>query len=299
MDSLNLDDVISSDPTWKRAHELVNTYLPITTQTWQLVKASWYGEADLTRYVRTISFSYLDPKCLLVAAEMNNPAEFEPNVETLQQAIKFLGMKFSAVVLSVDVVCRMTLKTNPPSFWHKLFKDLITSVHIGYLFGAKCRELGLEAGAIMGFARYAGLVLLLASDHEKYRQLINSKNANKQLELFGCQDYQVTAIALQKLGYGTDVALGAALGIGKIAAKHNSYSREVLTWKNTVNWIEALEQGKPYPEIRTANRFFPELVPAGDNAKNLNLDALHADIKPLLANGSNWMWHVARGGYSA
>ena len=302
MDEITFDSFVSADPTWNKANEIVNEYFPITTQTWQLVKASWYGEADLVRYVRTISFSYLDPKCLLVAAEMNDPAEFEPDVNTLQQAIQFLGVKLSAVVLSTELVCRMVLKTQPKNYWQRIFRDMITSIEIGYRFGSKCKDLGLEAGALMGLARYAGSSILLASNHQKYKELESLKEekgyGRAQRELFGCQDYQIAAIVLQKLGYGSDVALGAALGVGKIIGEHNTYSREILTWRNAVHWISAIESGKPYPDERTINRFFSELAPPGPDAENLNLNALAEEVKTVVENGSSWMWHVPRGGYT-
>ncbi|MEZ4754429.1 MAG: hypothetical protein R3A13_09005 [Bdellovibrionota bacterium] len=296
MSNLELDDIIASDPTWKRSLDIANQYITVTTQTWQLVKSSWYGEADMTNFTRTISFSYLEPKCLLIAAGMDNPKEFEPQLDTLKQAIQFLGFKFSAVVLATNVACRMVMKTKPESHWKNLFQEMMTAVEIGYHMGAKCREVGLEAGALMGFAKYVGSAVLLASDHAGYKKWhLKKDEANSkalQREIFGCEDYQVAAIVLQKLGFGSNVALGASLGIGKLRGVHNVYTRDVLLWRAVIYWIEALQKGKPYPEETPIARFFPELAPPGKTAENLNLNALRDEISPILKEGSKWKWHL-------
>ncbi|MEZ4753299.1 MAG: hypothetical protein R3A13_03195 [Bdellovibrionota bacterium] len=289
-----------NDPTWKRAMKVARSRLTVDSSAWNLIKSSWYGEAETRDFIKTLSFSKLNPNCLLSAAEMNT-SEFEPKAATLEQAISFLGVRLCGVVLAINLACRQVLKTKPPSLWKKLFEEMMTTIEIGYRVGSKCKEIGIEGGALIGFARGAGLSLLMAEnfkDYKKWHSMTGGfENRELQIEMFGCEAYQVSAFALQVLGFGPEIALGAALGTGKLTHAHVEYPREILRWKSAFQWIECLKEGKSFPKEIDAKNFFKELVPPGTSGQNLNLESLHAEVGKVRRTGSSWNWHLPGNSY--
>ncbi|MCB0317436.1 MAG: hypothetical protein KDD56_01680 [Bdellovibrionales bacterium] len=296
----DLNELAESDSTWEAAKQIANTRLRMSSQTWQLIKSSWYGQTELMDFYKTISFSHLDPRCLLHAAEMSDQ-EFKRDILTLEKAIAFLGTRYCSVVLAINVACKMILKTCPENYWETLLRKLITSVEIGSKLGSKCKELGMEGGAIVGFSRYLGMALFLAQDQKKYRQLVASQNSESaepiQVQLYGCSDYQVAAFGLLRLGFGPEISLGASLGIGNLNPKHGKYPREVLRWRAAIKWIEALEAGLEKPKDSVTSRFFPEIAPAQGSESNISLDDLLAEVKKINDGGSKWTWHLPQPGY--
>ena len=295
MTDSDLNRLADSDPSWDTAKYIAGTRLRLTSQTWQLIKSSWYGQTEPMDFYKTISFSHLDPRCLLHAAEMSN-AEFERDLLTLERAIGFLGVRYCSVILAINVACKMILKTGPENYWEPMFKKMITSIEIGSRVGAKCKDLGIEGGALIGFARYLGPALLLAQDIKKYRQLSshakNDSLESGQTQLYGCTDYQVAAFGLLRLGFGPEISLGAALGIGELSPKYNQYTRETLKWRAAVMWIDSLEAGGNYPKESTFSHFFPELIPPKNNQSNLNFENLMEEVAEIRSSGSSWTWHL-------
>ncbi|MCB0317374.1 MAG: hypothetical protein KDD56_01360 [Bdellovibrionales bacterium] len=295
-----LDIFSKNDPTWKRAMLVARKILKLNTQSWQLIKSGWLGSSTANDFKKILSFSELNPNCLITASGMNTP-EFDKNADTLEHSINFLGSRYSAVILAINYTCNRVIKSKPKSHWKNIFEDMINTIEIGYLLGAKCKEIGLEGGALMGFARAAGLGLLLADNFDTFKKWHSMtggfENRELQIELFGCEAYQASSFALQVLGFGPEVALGAALGTGKLSPDHVSYPREVLMWRAAFEWIEALKSGKAFPEKRTIKNFFPELVPPTGNEKNLNLEALYSEVANVKRNGCKWVWHLPKSSY--
>ena len=300
MENNTLDGYATNDPTWKRAMLVARSKLPVSSQSWQLIKSGWYGQAEPSDFKKILSFSKLDPKSLLVAAGMNTD-DFKPNAETLEQAINFLGTRLCSVVLAINLACRNILRSKPQTLWRKLLEDMMTTVEIGYHMGAKCKEIGIEGGALIGFARGIGLGLLLSENYDTYKKWHSMtggfENRELQIEMFGCEAYQTSSFALQVLGFGPEVALGAALGTGKLSPDHVNYPREILRWKAAFEWIECLRDGKSFPEKRTTKNFFPEIVPPTGNEQNLNLESLHSEVGKVRRAGSTWTWHLPKASY--
>ena len=302
-----LKENAQKDPTWQVAQDIAQRRLSIASSFYNLVRAGWSGTIELAEMVRMISFAGVNPSCLVEAAELPKPNDNGIVAKRdLESAIITLGLRFSTLVLAVNATVTSILSAKPPTGWRKLLENMISDIHIGYFFGLRSNELGMEGGALIGFARNAGLGLLMADNPQSYRSYMSIKRQNLEvtqaqlLELFGCEPYQVSAILLQSLGFGTEAAVGAVCGLSSLNIDKITLDYSTTKWRAAFLWVEALKAGRDYPaEIKMRNAF-PALRPSPDRKiKNPALEMLYVEVARIRQGGSPWLWHLPKADYNA
>lgn len=291
------------DPTWEEAQRIVEKGLRFPSPLINLIRNSWSGLIVPQDFVKFLGFTGLNPACLIDAAEMPTDGT-APNSDDVNHAVQTLGIRFSAVVLAVNVTVRNVLKSNPGPGWRRLLEELATELEIGYKLGVRVSELGLEGGLLAGFFPYAGVGLLSAVKPEEYKiwsretKKFGTLGRKRVVEIFDCEPYQVSALVLQQLGFGTEIAFGAALAVGKLNPKHIEIDSGARRWKAGYEWIHALKDGRNYPADVTLRKFFPTITPPTDRSKkNPLLEVLYTEIGKMRHDGSQWTWHLPRPGY--
>ena len=214
------------DPTWKQASAIVRKHLYVPTPLWRLVRGGWQGQHDAAQFIRLLGFCKINAAALLGAADIEVTGDPKTDMLGIEQALAVLGIRLSTVVVAVNHTCRQILVSKPAPAWKALFEDMITTVEMGYKLGARVPEIGLEGGALAGFARSAAMGLILAWNPKAYRDF-NLKNKNGRaaerqcaIELFGCEPYQVSAFILQSLGFGPELAIGLSYGLGYLKSSY-------------------------------------------------------------------------------
>ncbi len=290
------------DPTWQRALEIAQEELRVGTVLWSAFRNGWIGNAEPVELLKAISMSHIiNPAALLAAAEMPLDRS-EQSAESLLHAMSMIGVQMSTAVLAINYVGASILKKRPPPVWRTIFEEMMTSIEIGAKFGARVPLLSSSGGALIGFAKGAGLGLLLMNDPAAFlrwhRQTGGFEGKELLLSSFGCEPYQVSACALQQLGFGADISIGAALATGSIEAPLLEIGPEVLRWKAAFLWIEALREGRNYPRDPEMRSYFREIAPPQDSsARNLVLESLYVDVAKVKRDGSRWTWHLPKPTY--
>jgi len=288
-----------TEPTWSRALRIVQSKLVVPVHVWKLVRAGW-GNMELDQELLShIAQTSVGAGFVYDAAQPDILGTASV-VVSADDAIKSLGPRLLAAVLAVNYSCRTILRYHPPAHWEKLFREMITLIEVGSKIGARVPKIGVEGGIIMGFARPIALAFLLVSFPKEFRKWYlgggEKKPKSFELEMFGCETYQVSSFVLQQLGFGAELAMGAALGTGPIAAKHLVVSDEAKRWKSAALWIDALAGGRSFPGNVEAREFFPELRVEGGKP-NTVLEVLYTEVGRVYKNGSAWTWHLPRPGY--
>ncbi len=298
-----LDGVAESDPTWARALRIVKGRLRPNSNLWRLLRGGWAGQLDLKGFIRLTGFSRLRLTALIRAAQPGILGGEQP-ASNLEEAVKVLGLRVSAAVLAVNYTFSAVLKTHPPPLWKALLQETMSNIEIGTKVGARVGAIGMHGGIVVGFARGAGLGMLLAQDPNVYKRWRFEKDAytsaKSQIDAFGCEIYQVSALILQQLGFGPEMGVGAALGAGRLANAAIHRTEEVELWRAAFQWIDALRDGRGYPPLEEDRTFFQELDPrVGSQTKNPILSVLYTEVSKVKNEGSSWTWHLPRDTYEA
>lgn len=291
------------EETWLEAQAVVDTALLLPSPLINLTRSSWSGVLAPSDFVKMLGFTGVNPSCLVNAAELPTDGSV-PRTEDVSTAVQTLGMRYSAVVLAVNVCVRCVLKRKPGPGWKTLLEQTATDMEIGYKLGVRVGELGLEGGLLIGFADYLGVALLSATKHEDYKlysrevKKFGTLGSKRVLELFGCEPHQVAAIAVQRLGFGPELAFGVALSVGRLNPKHIRIGEEVLRWKAGYEWLQALKEGRNYPGNLAMRNYFPAIAPPKDRSKkNTLLEVLYTEVAKTRRDGSRWTWHLPKPGY--
>jgi hypothetical protein len=291
------------DPTWAEAQAIVEHGLRFPTPLINLIRTGWNGTIDPGDFMKMLGFTGLNPACLVDAAEMPTDGT-TPRPSDVSHAIQTLGIRFSALVLAVNVTVRSVLKSQPGPGWRHLLESMALRMEIGYKMGARVGDIGLEGGLLLGFVDYAGLGMLSAVKPEEFKtwyresKKYGSLGRKRQVEIFDCEPYQVTALTLQQLGFGTEIAFGAALAVGKLQPKHIQIEHSVARWRAGYEWLHALTDARNYPADVSLRTFFPALAPPRDKTqKNTMLEVLYTEVARIRREGSRWTWHLPKPGY--
>ncbi len=293
------------DPSWAHAQDITAYFLKIPGPLLNIIRNSWSGILKPDEFVKYLGFTGLNPSCLLDAAEIPIDGQ-AANADSVHQAVHTLGVRFAAFVLATNVTVRTVLKGRPPigSGWKELLQTTATDMEIGYKLGLRLETIGFEGGMILGFARYAGLGLLSIAHKDSYKiwkrefQRQGYVDRDLELQLFGCEPYQVSALVLQTLGLGTEIAFGSAIALGRLDPKHLQVEPNVMKWKSCYEWLLALKEGRNYPGDLEIRNFFPKIVPPKDrNQKNTVLEVLYTEVAKIRRDGSRWTWHLPKPGY--
>jgi hypothetical protein len=291
----------STDPTWIRAKKIVRGCFPVPSQVWQLVRSSWSGLAVDQNLIAHLSGSSVGAGFIFDAAQPTVLGTRD-NIVTAAQAIESLGHRSCATVVAINYTVRTVLRLRPTIAWEKILREMAASAEVGAIIGRRIPSLGVEGGVLVGAARSAALCFLLVNFPKEFKKWWISSGAKPnrkvELDLFGCEAYQISAFILQQLGFGTAVALGVSVGMSSEDVKdHVKYPKNVLRWKAGYHWVEALRFNRSYPADRISREFYQELkVQPGGKSSTL-LEVLYSEVANVARNGSKWTWHLPRASY--
>ena len=292
----------TEDESWETALGAVQSCLAVPNILNGLVRNSWAGLWETREFMRALGFVGLNARCLMRAAEMP-PDGADKHAADVERAVALLGVRTSAVVVAINYVCQTVLKSNPPDrLWVGIFREMMTLVEIGYRFGCRAEGIGPEGGMLMGFVRTAGLAILLAEYPKEFSEwFAKSRGVDTPhfvKETFGCETYQVGAVALQQLGFGTDIAIAAALAVGNLQHDMIEVPRHVINWKAAYLWIECLRNGQSYPKDILSRNCFDGLTPPklGSPASPA-LGLLYSQVANIRRKQSDWNWHLPNNTY--
>ena len=294
-----LPDYSAKDPTWLKAQDIAQTYLKVHNSAWQLIRSSWNGGLDMREFIRMLGFSRMNLLCLFDAAGLLD-AGGPLDASLVEQALQNLGARFCSVILGINHTCGAVLSSSPPPLWRKLFVEMMTWVEIGYRIGARTPMLGVEGGSLIAFSRHAGSLLLMTAEPAGFRKwmAIARPSTETTVDLMGCEPYQVSAMVLQQLGYGHQMAIGAAVANGRLNPRFMPVDETTMIWKAALLWIEALREGRGYPASPEMRQVFPEIAPSRESGmENPILKVLYTEVAKPRSEGSKWTWHLPKPDY--
>lgn len=295
------------DTTWEHALEAVRSTLRVPSALSTLIRGAWGGILGPKEFMRLLGFPGCNSNALLRAASITPKKEIADAGE-VESAVELLGVRASAVMLSINFVCQSVLESAPPErIWTPVLKDMMSEVEIGYHFGLSADSLGCEHGMLIGFSQWAGIAVLLGRNPREFSNWQDSPegaaiNRNESLRIFGCESYQAGSLVLQQLGFGADIATAAAITVGELEAGLVELSPEVATWAAARRWVSALQNGDKYPSDAAAQKAFPELVlpvmcELGRDEPPAHLAMLYENISKVRSERSKWTWHLPKETY--
>lgn len=286
------------DDSWSHASALVASTARIPSNLPHLVRACWNDIVAPAEFVRLLAGPGLPLRSLLRAAhiqQLDGPIK-QPE---LYAAVDILGVKASSIILAINCICERTLNSGPATrIWAPLFKEMMSEIEIGYHLGTTVGQIGHERGMLIGFSRLAGLALLLIKSPKAFTtwyertQGISADRA-ETVSVFGCEPYQVSAMLMQQLGLGAEVALATASTLGDLDTTVVEREPIFQTWRATYLWLHALKEGSDAPSCDTARTTFAELcVAPGARAIPEHLVMLQEQVAEVRQNQSLWTWHL-------
>ncbi len=300
-----IDQGSEPDSTWEIARLSVQKHLQIPPTLPRVVKTGWEGLTSQDDFLKLVGGARVNAGCLLSAAQIMNDGR-KPNFGDVVNALNTLGMGYASVVMAVNTLTRRFLKSKPAPLWKSVLKEMMSSIEIGYILGSKVSGFGSAAGALMGFAEHAGLLMLCMDDPKAFKEWrFQSQRAGRlgrkvEVGFFGCEPYQVAALTIQALGFGVESAVGTALGVGRLSPEHLAKDDRINCWRAAVVWIDSLKRGRDFPAQSSMRDFFKEITPSKDSAtKNLTLGVLYTEVAKVKNNGSDWTWHLPLPSYDA
>jgi hypothetical protein len=307
MDIAETSAMHERDTTWDRALEAVRSVLQVPTALSTLIRGSWGGHISSKDFLRLMGFPGANSACLLRAA-LSTRELTSSSSSDVEVAIEELGVRASAVIVSVNYVCQSILESAPPEkVWVPVLKEMMNEVEVGYHFGMNAESVGCEQGMLVGFSYWAGIAALLARHPREFSEWHAAKKTKgdrlPSLSLFGCEAFQTGALALQQLGFGADIATAAAIATGDLQADLVQLKPDVATWRAARQWVSALSKGEMYPEDKAAQEMFPALIPpplyelGREDALPAHLAMLHDHVKQVRDSHSTWTWHLPKDTY--
>lgn len=294
---------LENDASWSTALEIVSGSIKIPPVLQTLVRNSWNGIYAVEDFMQHAGFSGWNSRCLLRAADMRADGD-DISAKDVSEAVKRLGVRMAAAVAAINFSCYQLLMLDPPrALWTPLFKEMMTEIEVGFQFGSQAEGLGSEGGMLMGFARCGGLAVLLAKFPREYAewhataQGFDSRRAC--VSTFGCESYQVGSVLLQRLGFGPEVAVGSALGAGRLHYDLLTNIDKLNRWRAAHYWIRTLLRGSCAPDDPQARAAFPVFIPpSAEQALPAQLEALYSTIGLIRRDGSRWLWHLPANSYA-
>jgi hypothetical protein len=217
----------------------------------------------------------------------------------LHAAVDILGVKASSIILAINCICERTLNSGPATrIWAPLFKEMMSEIEIGYHFGTTVERVGHERGMLIGFSRLAGLALLLIKSPKAFTTWYDATlgkidDRADLVRIFGCEPYQVSAMLMQQLGLGAEVALATASTLGDLDTTVVEREPILQTWRATYLWLYALKDGNDAPSCDTARATFAELcIAPGAQVIPEHLAMLQEQVAEVRHNQSVWTWHL-------
>jgi hypothetical protein len=242
----------------------------------------------------------LDTMAFPSAAFIQAAQLIDEAVSDREAAISKLGFKGAASVAAVHFACgSIVTKCRSEELRKLLLQKIMDSIEIGYHFGFSATAIGPETGVLIGFAQRIGEALLIIEHDcpmEQAQAVLNHELPRREfMQMFGCEPYQVSSLALQRLGFGPAFASAAVLALGHLNHELMSTDQMVRDWWAACDWISALIAGEERPKRKSSAERFPELIkPSGDACEiPLHLQALSTSIENVRDAHSKWSWHTA------
>lgn len=290
------------DDTWGAALHAIQAAVKLPSNLPTLVRGSWLGTFTPNNIVRALAVPGYSPGCLVKAAGLPQKAEgYTP--QDLLAAADLLGVKSSSLILAINCMCELALDSGPAGrVWTPLFKEMMAEIEIGYHLGIHVDKIGAEQGMLVGFARLGGLAVLLCSHPSEfsdwYLTTQGKSHPKEAIALFGCEPYQVSALLLQHVGFGAEVAMSAAVTLGHLHPAVVEAKPTIELWNTTFHWLQALKAGERAPRNVAARESLNQMahVLNGDVVP-LHLQALLDSVQQVRAGNSAWTWHLPFNSY--
>lgn len=287
-----MDTHVEIDSSWDNALNLVHEALGASNSLARLIQMSWLGGLSAQAFLNGMQANGVSPARLMRAARIH-----ENPVPDINAAVGQLGLKRSAIVLAVQVICASTVEQRQADeSWMPILRELINYVEIGYHFGICADRIGPDYGMLIGFAHYLGTSLLLAARKQGSTDSTSCQKALMAPEYlsqeFGCEPFQVSSLALQRLGFGPELAATAALALGRLHNDSLTIDPLVKDWSAASDWILALRIGERTPNRKSSRERYHELIPPdADIPLPTHLEILHAQMQEIRENDSSWYEH--------
>lgn len=286
------------DASWDAALQIVHRSLHPSSHLVRLTRLSWESALSHKEFAAAFGVVGLPATPIIRAAQ-----QFDASVENLEGALAQLGTRAAAVIATVYFSSQEIIH-NPRAekVWIPTLRYLMNHVEVGYHVGLSSEAVGPDLGMTIGFSQAIGMSLLVSTfgqTLEEPRNLLQSTSPEVDFfELFGCEPHQVSSLALQRLGYGSERASSAAVALGS-SFRHED-AREPMTtpWRAVSDWISALLSGQSAPMDPVSRDFIPELIPPTDMVEcATHLSMFLEQIQEIRTTNSSWQWHLPADSY--
>jgi hypothetical protein len=285
-----------SDPTWDKALNVARKCLTPPSILARLVHNSWTSSISMKEFLYALDTMSFPSAAFIQAAQL-----LDESISSREPAVTKLGFKGAASVAAVHFACgAIAAKCKAGELRNLILQKLMDSIEIGYHFGLSTTAIGPETGVLIGFAQRIGGALLITDGLPPVadaQSVLNSTLSRHELiHAFGCEPYQVSSLALQRLGFGPEFASAAAFAIGHLNHELVTKDQMVRDWWAASDWISALIAGEERPKRRSSAEHFPELRYSAEASCEipLHLQALASSIGSVRDSHSHWNWHVAQ-----
>lgn len=290
------------DDTWGAALQAIQATVRIPSNLPTIVRGSWLGTFTPDTIVRALAIPGYSPECLVKAAGLPQQ-EGGCSSQYLLTAVDILGVKASSLILAINCICELVLDSGPAGrVWTPLFKDMMAEIEIGHHLGFHADAIGTEQGMLVGFARLGGLAALLGSHPAEFSDwylATQGKSSSKEaIARFGCEPYQVSALLLQHLGFGAEIAMSAAVTLGHLHPAVVEAKPSLDLWNTTYHWLHALKAGERAPRNDIARDSLPDIARFfNEEPIPVHLQALLDAVHQVRTGESSWTWHLPRDSY--
>jgi hypothetical protein len=249
----------------------------------------------MTEFLHALDTMSFPNAALVRAAQL-----LDDTIADREPAVTKLGFKGAASVAAVHFTCTsIAAKCRTEELRALVLQKIMDSIEIGYHFGLSTSTIGPETGVLIGFAQSVGGALLVvdnpSSIDEALRVLNFTLSPRELVQTFDCEPYQVSSLALQRLGFGPSFASAAVLALGHLNHELVTKDEMVRDWWAACDWISALIAGEKHPRRKSSADRFPELLHQAEQPSKipLHLQALTSSIETVRNAHSRWNWHTA------
>lgn len=281
------------DPSWDKSLAVVQEYLSPPGALVRLVRNSWRGSITSQDLIQALNVASIPTTPFIRAAQIYDPA-----ITEVEGALATLGFKGAASVAAVHFACNSIISHCKSERLHRaVLQHIMDSIEIGYHFGLGAAAIGSDTGTLIGFAQSIGPALLATkcapSPVEARTILSGSLSQHEALARFECEPYQVSSLALQRLGFGPEFASAAVMALGNLNHELVTTNLLVRDWWAASDWIAALLNGEKRPRRKSSLDQFPELAELSKSVSELplHLELLTTQVANVRESHSSWSWH--------
>jgi len=170
--------------------------------------------------------------------------------------------------------------------WLVLSQEFRAQLQVGIHVGRQIPSLGAARGLLAGGLRSLALAVMVRKDNKlfrEYRRVIHRKNVlfdiPTELELWGCNHLQISAVILQSFGFGISAAKGLGVGLYPNSLLDSVLDEPGKLWRDSALWIEAVvTSDKPGQEL--VDRYGEEASAAFHKIQS-SMEKLGSDITAI------------------